>query len=147
MSIHQLSWLACPSFPLPSTSVDLDGLPDSDKLVHIQQLGSHSDDLMSVNSSESEATGKPVKQQTPVLISNSLPLVPAELVQQVEEGLFIEMEELQPNVLDLTELNTGNGYPHIFTGSQTLWNGCSAWDLCGNCAPFKASTCLQFNQL
>ena len=103
--------MACiPILPLPS-SVDLDKLPDGDALTHIQQLGSHSDDLMSVDSSKSEASGKPVKRQPPVLISNSLPPVPAELVQRVEEGLFIEMAELSPNVLNSAELNTGKQPP------------------------------------
>lgn len=61
---------------------------------------------MSVDdSSDSETTGKPVKLQPPVLISNSLPPVPAELVQRVEEGLFIEMAELSPNALDSAGLN------------------------------------------
>jgi len=93
-----------PSLPL-SSSVDLNELPDGDAIAHIQQLGSHVDDLMGVDSSNSETTGKPVKLQPPVLISNSLPLVPVELVQRVEEGLFIEMAELSPNALDSADLN------------------------------------------
>jgi len=60
---------------------------------------------MGVDSSDSETTGKPVKLQPPVLISNSLPPVPAELFQRVEEGLFIEIAELSPNALDSADHN------------------------------------------
>lgn len=36
----------------------------------------------------------PCSRQPPILLSNSLPLVPPKLVKHVEEGLFIEMFEL-----------------------------------------------------
>ena len=106
MHVNALTSMACiPIFPLPS-SIDLDEFPDGETLTRIQQLGSHSEDFMSADSSESEASGKPVKRQPPILISISLPPVPAELVQRVEDGLFIKMAELSPNVLDSAELNT-----------------------------------------
>ena len=68
---------------------------------------------MSVGSSESEATGKPVKRQPPFLISSSLPPVPAEVVQRVKKGLFIEMTEFSPNFLDSAEFNTGKWPPKL----------------------------------
>ena len=79
-------------------------------LPHIQQLDlcSHSDDLISVTSSDSEFTSNSEKPLPPVLISNSLPPVPASLVKWVEQELFIEMAELSLSHLDSAELNTGN---------------------------------------
>ena len=88
----------------------LDGLPEGDAISHITQLNSHShsDDLISINSSDSYPTCKSEKLQPPVLISNGLPSVPATLIKRVEQGLFIEMAELSPSYLDSAELITGN---------------------------------------
>ena len=88
-------------------SVALDKLP-AGVPSHIQQLDSHSDELVSITCSDTEPASKSEKLQPPVLLSNSLPPVPTRLVKRVEQGLFMEMAELSPNYLNSAELNAGN---------------------------------------
>ena len=85
-----------------------DELPEGDQIPHIQELGSHKDDLISIDSSCSEALYTSKKLHPPVLLRNSIPPVPLRLVKLVEAGLFVEMAELHPSYLDSAELNTGN---------------------------------------
>ena len=85
-----------------------DEIPDGEQIPHIQELGSHDDDLISIDSSSSEALYSSKKLHPPVLISNGIPPIPLRLVKRVEEGLFIEMAELHPSYLDSAELNIGD---------------------------------------
>ena len=111
-------------------SIALDELPECSVPLHIQELDSHShtDDLMSINSVDSGCTRKSKKSQSPVLISNDLPPVPASLVKRVEQGFFIEMAELSPSYFDSAEFNAGTNLDHASNSPQfpTLWNGYSA---------------------
>ena len=103
---------------------------------HIQQLDSHSDKLVSITGSDTEPASKSEKLQPPVLLSNSLPLVPARLVKRVEQGLFME---LSPGYLDSAELNTGNQPVSCKPLPEVL--DIVKWVQCfGNCILFQAKT-------
>ena len=93
------------SLHLPSVALDElpAGVPS-----HIQQLDSHSDELVSIACSSTEPAFKSEKLQPPILLSNSLPPVPTKLVKMVKQGLCMEMAELSPSYLNSAEVNTGN---------------------------------------
>ena len=95
-------------------SLAFNELPDGEQIPHVKELGSQDDDLISIDSSSSEALYPSRKLHLPVLISDAIPPIPLRLVKRVEQGLFIEMAELHPSYLDSVELNTG----HQPTGSQ-----------------------------
>jgi len=82
-------------------------LPEGEVSSPICQLRSchESDDLISIDSSESDFNYRTEKLKPPILVSNGLPPIP---VRRVEEGLFIEMAELSPSYLGSAEFNTGH---------------------------------------
>ena len=84
-----------------------DEFPDGEQIPYVKELGSQDDDLISIDSSSSEALHSSRKLHPPVLISDGIPPVPLRLLKQVEQGLFVEMAEVHPNYLDSVELNMG----------------------------------------
>ena len=82
--------------------------PGGSQLSHIQQLGLHSDydELLSMDSNDSDTPFPSEQLHPPVLISNGLPPIPLRLVKHVEDGLFVEMAELLPSYLDSAGFNT-----------------------------------------
>ena len=88
-------------------SLDFDELPDGEQIPHVKELGSQDNDLISIDSSSSEALYSSRKLHPPVLISDGIPPVPLRVLKRVEQGLFVEMAELHPNYLDSAELNMG----------------------------------------
>ena len=88
-------------------SCSADESADGCELPHIQQLEVHpdSDDLLSIDSHDSDETSPSEKSRPPVLISNGLPPIPSRLMKRVEDGLFVEMAELLPSHLDSADLN------------------------------------------
>ena len=86
-------------------SLAFDEIPDGEQIPHVKELGSQDDDLISINSSSSEALYSSRKLHPPVLISDGIPPVPLRLLKRVEQGLFVEMAKLHPSYLDSVELN------------------------------------------
>ena len=88
-------------------SCSADESADGCELPHIRQLEVHpdSDDLLSIDSHDSDETSPSEKLRPPVLISNGLPPIPSRLTKRVEDGLFVEMAELLPSHLDSADLN------------------------------------------
>jgi len=64
------------------------------------------DDLVSIDSDDSDVASTTETLHPPVLISNGLPPVLFRFVKRVEDGLFVEMAELLPDYLDSVDLNT-----------------------------------------
>ena len=81
---------------------------DGSQLSHIQQLGLHSDydELLSIDSDDSDTPFPSEKLHPLVLISNGLPPIPFRHVKCVEDGLFGEMAELLPSYLNSADFNT-----------------------------------------
>ena len=110
-------------------SAVLDGLPKGDTLLHIKQLNSHShsDGLISINSSDSEPTCKSEKLQSQVLSSNSLPPVPATLIKGSNKVYSSRWQSFHQDTL--TQLNSlqGINMDHASNSLKfwTLWNGYS----------------------
>ena len=92
-------------------SCSADESTDGCELPHIRQLEVHpdSDDLLSIDSHDSDETSPSEKSRPPVLISNGLPPIPSRLMKRVEDGLFVEMAELLPSHLDSADLNINEG--------------------------------------
>ena len=88
-------------------SCSADESADGCELPHIRQLEVHpdSDDLLIIDSHDSDETSPSEKSRPPVLISNGLPPIPSRLMKHVEDGLFVEMAELLPSHLDSADLN------------------------------------------
>ena len=98
-------------FSLSFVSCSADESTDGCELPHIRQLEVHpdSDDLLSIDSHDSDETSPSEKSRPPVLISNGLPPIPSRLMKRVEDGLFVEMAELLPSHLDSADLNVNEG--------------------------------------
>jgi len=80
--------------------IDLDELPSSDQLKHVRELNSATSDL-----SETEDAVDQIDDQPPVLISDGLPL-PVHLVNQIKQGIFVEMSEVLLDHLSSADDNT-----------------------------------------
>ena len=72
-------------------SLAFDELPDGEQIPYVKELGSQDDDLISNDSSSSEALYSSRKLHPPVLISDGIPPVPLRLLKRVKQGLFVEM--------------------------------------------------------
>ena len=85
----------------PSSYLVLDQVPSSQQLSHVHELNDDPRTAPSASlSSQQPLTFQPVdKASSPLYVGGGLPPVPAKLAKRVQNGQFIEIGELLPEVL------------------------------------------------
>ena len=86
---------------VPRPYLVLDQVPSAQQLIHVHELNDDPRTAPSASlSSQLPLTFQPAdKTSSPLYVGGGLPPVPAKLAKRIQDGQFIEMGELLPEVL------------------------------------------------